>query len=171
MSNSTVTPFNELSWQSREILKAVQLAGGTATTTEIRNTSTLNSNRQIKYRFDDTDELDGLATVEQPPREGGPFPPKQVTLTERGTRLAEELISTADVSLEAVAAQVEQLTGQVEQIEEQLAEMGERDCSEVENKVEGLQHQLVLVAEFLNKEFDGGLSTYRAEYQKREGDN
>lgn len=126
MSNQSDTGFNELSWQSREVLKATHRKNGVATSTEIREESSLHDNRQITYRFRETSELDGLAEIRQPPSEDGRIAPKEITLTDRGTEIADQLLNSdeQDLSLEYLAAQVKHIREDLDKIEQRIGAAG-----------------------------------------------
>jgi len=122
MSDQSDTEFNELSWQSREVLKAAHQRDGTATTTQIREGSSLHDNRQITYRFKETSELDGLAEMRQLPSEDAGIAPKEISLTERGAEVAEQLLNSDDqnLSLEYLAAQIEHIREDLDGIEQRI---------------------------------------------------
>ena len=149
MSNRSDTGFNELSWQSREVLKTTQQKNGIATSTEIREGSSLHDNRQITYRFKETSELDGLAEIRQPPSEDDGIAPKEITLTERGTEIAEQLLNSdeQDLSLEYLAAQIEQIRGELDTIEQRIgAAQGTENSAASEADASQLQEQISSLA-------------------------
>ena len=149
MSNQSDTEFNELSWQSREVLKAAHQRDGVATTTEIREGSSLHDNRQITYRFKETSELDGLAEMRQPPSKDDGIAPKEITLTERGTEVAEQLLSTneQDLSLEYLGAQIEHIREDLDEIEQRIgAAQGTESGGGSEGDTGQLQEQISSLA-------------------------
>jgi hypothetical protein len=98
---AAVDPLNDsllsqLDWKSREILQAIYENGGQATTSEIKQRTSIENNDHITHRYRRaTPALEplGLIDVSKPElAASGRTRPLTVTLTEKGTAHAERLI-------------------------------------------------------------------------------
>jgi uncharacterized coiled-coil protein SlyX len=90
---SSILP--QLDWKSQTIIQAIHRLGGTATTTEIKENTGLDSNDDINYRYrraTNALEPHGLIDVTDPLDSSQRNPPFEATLTEKGETLAKRLV-------------------------------------------------------------------------------
>ena len=81
-----------LDWKSQEILRAIYKNNGSATTSQIRALTGIDSNDQILYRFREKLVPRGVIELEQPESETARPEPKVATFTQQGVEAAERLI-------------------------------------------------------------------------------
>lgn len=164
-----------LDWKSQEILRAIYKNNGSATTSQIRALTGIDSNDQILYRFREKLVPRGVIELEQPESETARPEPKVATFTQQGVEAAERLIDerAAPADLESrvdkLEADVSRVTDQMDEV--QVSQSGDNqipsdvDVAELDEKTDQLLYQMGLIADYLNEMHDGGLSDYRAEQE------
>lgn len=164
-----------LDWKSQEILRAIYKNDGSATTSQIRALTGLDSNDKILYRFREKLVPRGLVELEQPESETARPEPKIASFTEEGVEVTERIIDerAAPADLES---RVDKLEADFSRIADQMDEVrasapddngiaSDVDVEELDEKTDRLLYQMGLIADFLNEKYDGGLSAYRAEQE------
>lgn len=116
--------LSHLDWKSQEILQALAEAGGQATTTELRERTHIDNNDHITHRYERASVAlapNGLIEVHDSEDDSNQRNPTyEVTLTEKGTALAERLSergSSASLSLEERVERIEQRLDQLDDAE------------------------------------------------------
>jgi DNA-binding PadR family transcriptional regulator len=167
--------IENLDWKSQEILRAIYKNDGSATTSQIRALTGIDSNDQILYRFREKLVPRGLVELEQPESETARPEPKIASFTQQGVEVVERIIDerAAPVDLESrvdkLEADVSRVTDQMDEVRvSHTADNGipsDVDVAELDEKTDQLLYQMGLIADFLNEKHDGGLSAYRAEQE------
>ena len=155
-----------LDWKSQAILVALDDAGGSATTTEVRNLTGLDNNDIIRYRFSEKLEKQGLIETTRGDTDGTRLAPTVATLTEQGqeraTRLDKERETTMDLSDE-----VEQLRADVTslqtQFEEPAGSPAAADVADLSKRVDLLWEGMTAMRNYLREEHDADLKSYLPE--------
>jgi DNA-binding PadR family transcriptional regulator len=167
-----------LDWKSQEILRTLYKNDGSATTSQIRALTGLDSNDQILYRFREKLVPRGLVELEQPESETARPEPKIATFTQQGVEVTERIIDEragpADIEsrVDKLEADFSRATDRIDEI--QSSDDGNTgipsdvDLAELDEKTDQLLYQMGLIADYLNEKDDGGLSAYRAD---RENDD
>lgn len=154
----------DLDWKSQEILRAIYKNDGSANTSEIRALTGIDNNDQILYRFREKLTPTGLIELEQPESDTARPEPKMASFTAQGVDVAEQIIDAraTPADLESRVDKLEADVSRLDQERENAAgETTDVDLAELEEKTDSLLYQLELVADFLNEQYDGGLSDYR----------
>lgn len=169
------TGVENLDWKSQEVLRAIYKNDGSATTSQIRALTGIDSNDQILYRFREKLVPRGLVELEQPESETARPEPKIATFTQQGVEVVERIIDerAAPADLESrvdkLEADVSRATDQMDEV--QVSQSGDNevppdvDVAELDEKTDQLLYQMGLIADYLNEMHDGGLSAYRAEQE------
>lgn len=170
-SKSDSVTGGDLDWKSHEILRAIYKNDGSANTSEIRALTGIDNNDQILYRFREKLTPRGLIELEQPESETARPKPKVASFTAHGVEVAERIIDeragTAD--LESRVDKLEADISRLQQgVDDAAGETTDVDLAELEEKTDSLLYQLGLVADFLNEQYDGGLSDYRERREQEE---
>jgi DNA-binding PadR family transcriptional regulator len=160
-----------LDWKSQEILRTLYKNDGSATTSQIRALTGLDSNDQILYRFREKLVPRGLVELEQPESETARPEPKIATFTQQGVEVTERIIDEragpADIEsrVDKLEADFSRATDRIDEI--QSSDDGNTeipsdvDLAELDEKTDQLLYQMGLIADYLNEKDDGGLSAYR----------
>jgi DNA-binding PadR family transcriptional regulator len=160
-----------LDWKSQEILRTLYKNDGSATTSQIRALTGLDSNDQILYRFREKLVPRGLVELEQPESETARPEPKIATFTQQGVEATERIIDEragpADIEsrVDKLEADFSRATDRIDEI--QSSDDGNTripsdvDLAELDEKTDQLLYQMGLIADYLNEKDDGGLSAYR----------
>jgi DNA-binding PadR family transcriptional regulator len=121
---SGVEPYPELDQKCIAILKSLDRHDGTATTTEIRTSSSVETRQEIHYRVDGSLEPRGFVTTHQPQGEPGKTPPKEFTLTDDGREVLETVADREQLN-DNLGGRVQQLEDQMDAVLERLDESDE----------------------------------------------
>ena len=155
-----------LDWKSQAILVALDDAGGSATTTEVRKLTGLDNNDIVRYRFSEKLEKQGLIDTARGDTDGTRLAPTVATLTEQGqeqaTRPDEERETAIDLSDE-----VEQLRADVTSLQTQLGESAgspaAADVADLSKRVNLLWEGMTAMRNYLREEHDADLESYLPE--------
>lgn len=168
-----------LDWKSQEILRAIYKNDGSANTTEIRTLTGIDNNDKILYRFREKLVPRELIELEQPKSETGRPEPKVATFTQTGVKAAERIIderaAPADVEsrVDKLEADISRVTDRIERVSARSSDRDDETATESEHeelqaKTDQLLYQMGLIADFLNEQFDGGLSDYRERRERND---
>lgn len=118
-------PYPDLDWLCIDILKSLDQHGGTATTTEVRDSTGAEDRFKIHYRVDGTLEPSNFITTHQP--EGGPgkTPPKELTITEDGQEVL-MVVNEEEEFDRDLAERVENLEGRLDTTQNQIEEINQK---------------------------------------------
>lgn len=161
----------DLDWKSKEILHAIYKNDGSANTSEIRALTSIDNNDQILYRFREKLTPRGLIELEQPESDTARPKPKVASFTAQGIEVAERIIDdqAEPADLESRVDKLEADFSRLEQeMESAAGETTDVDLTKLEEKTDALLYQLGLMADFLNEQYDGGLSDYRERRESEE---
>jgi len=114
-----VEPYPELDRKCVSILKSLDQHSGTATTTEIRTSTSVENRQEIHYRVNGMLEPRGFVTTYQPQGEPGKTPPKEYTLKDEGREVLETVLEEEQRDRD-LGGRVRQLEDQVDTLEESL---------------------------------------------------
>ncbi|MCF2165455.1 hypothetical protein [Halobacterium salinarum] len=133
-----------------EMLAALEQHDGGATTSELREYLGVDSRTKINYRITEFLAPQDLITTHQPPAKPGDIPPKELTLTEKGARVLDQLAQERELNRDA-AERITRLEEQVQSLREENQELREQlnaggatssSTDEVEAGIESLQEQV-----------------------------
>lgn len=131
-------------WKTEEILWALTELDNPTTTSEIREATGLENTDIINYRLQQKLEPHGIVELQQPLADDGRSLPKEVSLTEDGEAIAEEVADrrgdqmSVDGTLTALSDSVDQLNSRITQLEQRLEGT---NSSEVSGEIEGLREE------------------------------
>lgn len=133
-----------------EMLLALDHHDGSATTSEIREYLDIDSRTKINYRVRESLAPQDLITTHQPEGKPGNIPPKELTLTEKGSTVVDQLDQKQGLSediaerLARLEEQVQSLRKENQELREQLNGHGKASTStgEVDSEIESLQEQI-----------------------------
>lgn len=133
-----------------EMLAALEQHDGSATTSEIREYLGVDSRTKINYRITEFLTPQDLITTHQPPAKPGNIPPKELTLTEKGARVLDQLAQERELNRDAaeritrLEEQVQSLREENQELREQLSGRGQASTStdDVDAEIEALQEQI-----------------------------
>lgn len=154
----------DLDWKSHEILRALYKSDGTANTSEIRALTGIDNNDKILYRFREKLVPRDLITLDQPESDTAKPEPKVATFTQHGVEVAEQIIDerAGPADLESRVDKLEtDLSRLTDQRDSEAKQSTDDDLNDLQNKMSNLRYQMQLIADFLNEQYDGGLSDYR----------
>jgi uncharacterized phage infection (PIP) family protein YhgE len=174
MATTTATTDINLDWISRGILVALNDNGATTTTSEIKTLTGVTEGTKVPYRLKNKLAPAGLVELTRPGiDENGQTLPLEVTLTDHGTDLAQQLEDYEDVTdTPDITEYTDKLDARVTRIESQLdqldtdAESGpdpsdlQAQLTELDEKLEALYRNMTRFRDYLNKRDDGGYSEY-----------
>lgn len=161
----------DLDWKAREILRAIYKNDGSANTSEVRQLTGIDNNDKILYRFRKKLEPSGLITLEQPDSDTARPEPKVATFTQLGVEVAEQVIDEQEgpADLKSRVDKLEtDLSRLTEQLEEDTQSQSTDQDEDLQKKTDQLRYQMKLIADFLNEQYDGGLSDYREQRENSE---
>lgn len=161
-----VSTDSSLDWKSQAILVALNDADGSATTTEVRELTGLDSNDVVRYRFTDKLEPRDLITTERGESDGTRLAATIATLTKDGqehaTRLNEERGTPEDLS-----DKVEQLQADLTALQTRVGEPTESplaaEVNDLSDRVELLWDGMAAMRDYLREEHDADLESYLSE--------
>lgn len=157
----------DLDWKGRAILQAIHENGGTANTSKIKEFTGISDNDKILYQYHNKLTPSGLIKLEQPKSNTGRPAPKVASFTQRGVKVAEQVIDehSGDNSLES---RVDKFEADISRLESEIdtVESTDIDLEELQVKTDNLLYQVGLIADFLNKQHDGRLSEYRKQREQ-----
>jgi DNA-binding MarR family transcriptional regulator len=114
----------DLDWISRDILISLHQQDGVANVTEIKESSGVESNQKIAYRFFEKLEPRNLIQVNSPEPVNNQPQPKVASLTSRGEGLAHQLINESESEEVTTSEEVEQLRAEVNKLSSKLDGQG-----------------------------------------------
>jgi len=134
----------------QEMLAALEQHDGSATTSEIRDFLGVDSRTKINYRITESLVPQELITTHQPEAQPGNIPPKELSLTEKGARVLDQLDQERELNRDA-AERITRLEEQVQSLREENQELREQlnghegasaSTDELESEIESLQEQV-----------------------------
>lgn len=161
----------DLDWQSQEIIRTLFEHEQTLTSTQVRETTPIDDNRKILYRIENKLAPADLVTVTQPATNGASVAPKEITLTDAGQELGQQILEARDedFTVEDIPAQLEQLTATVESLDSRLSEvesqLDEESRSNDTDRTESIGEIGAAVAAFENESFGAWDESEREEYE------
>ncbi len=139
-------------WKTEKILWALTELDNPTTTSEIREATGLENTDIINYRLRKKLEPHGIVELQQPLADDGRSLPKEVSLTEDGEAIAEEVADrqgdqmSVDGTLTALSDSVDQLNSRITQLEQRLEGTNSSEVSDeiesIQEKQESLQEQV-----------------------------
>ena len=126
---------------SKEILSALENHGGEATSSEIREFLGVDNRSKINYRLREELEPRGLIDSHQPESGPGPIPPKELTLTDDGKRVLEEIEAEHQINRD-IAERVEQLERQIEDQPQHPSSVSQSDFEALQSRVNRLEKSM-----------------------------
>lgn len=153
MAMTTAEPEAELDWVSRGVLVALAGNGDSATTTEIKTLTGVTEGTKVPYRLKNKLAPAGLVELNRPGMDESGRPlPMEVTLTDDGMEVAEELQKHEnEAQTSNVAEYADQLNGEITQLRsrveslEQTLEDRQRIDEQVADSLEELDERLETV--------------------------
>ncbi|ADJ17137.1 hypothetical protein [Halalkalicoccus jeotgali] len=161
----------DLDWQSQEIIRTLFEHEQTLTSTQVRETTPIDDNRKILYRIENKLAPADLVTVAQPATDDASVAPKEITLTDAGQELGQQILEARDedFTVEDIPAQLEQLTATVESLDSRLSEVEAQleggSTTDNADRSESIGEIGAAVAAFENESFGAWDEGEREEYE------
>lgn len=155
-----------LDWKSQAILVALNEAGRSASTTEIRTLTGIDNNDIIRYRFTEKLAKQGLIETHRGESDGTQLAPTIATLTEAGQDRAERLDEERESSMD-LSDEVEQLRAELTTLQTRVDE--DKECaasaevSDLAERVDLLWEGMAAMRDYLREEHDADLESHLSE--------
>ena len=177
MSVTTPTTDIDLDWISHGILVALNENGETATTSEIKTLTGVTEGTRVPYRLKNKLAPADLVDLTRPGlNENGETLPLEVSLTDRGQELANQLDEYEDVAdTPDITEYTDQLDARLTRIESQLeadtesekkGDDLEEQIADLDRKLEGLYRSMVRFRDYLNERDDGAYSEFAEQHEQ-----
>jgi hypothetical protein len=161
----------DLDWQSQEIIRTLFEHEQTLTSTQVRETTPIDDNRKILYRIENKLAPADLVTVAQPATDDASVAPKEITLTDAGQELGQQILEARDeeFTVEDIPAQLEQLTATVRSLDSRLSEVESQldaeGTTDDTDRTESIGEIGAAVAAFENESFGAWDESEAEEYE------
>lgn len=147
----------DLDWKTEEILWALAELENPATSSDIREVTTLDNTDIINYRLREKLEPRGIVDLQQPLADDGRSLPKKVTLTESGETLAADVAArrtdeaSLDGTLTALSDSLDQLGTRVTQLEQRVEDSDASQSDEITETIAELRDDQDALQEQVSK--------------------